>query len=1385
MKKLFTFMLLLLGVVQSTYAQEPYAVLSEDNTTLTFYYDNNKEAKGGMGVGPFTGSSGYDYESYQYVTRVNSGWDGQRENITTVVFDNSFAGCSSITSTAFWFCNFSKLTEIEGIENLNTSNVTDMQYMFFGCTSLKELDLTSFNTENVIDMSYMFCGDELSSVYNKQSGFTKLNVSSFNTKNVKYMYCMFSRCSKLTSLDVSNFNTANVTDMGFMFWRCLGLTSLNLSNFNTANVKSMTYMFCGCSSLLSLDVSNFDTSNVIRMGCMFSDCSGLSSLDLSSFNTANVTDMSIMFSGCSGLTSLNLSNFNTANVTDMKYMFSRCSKLTSLDLSNFNTAKVTDMSYMFDECRNLIDLDVSKLNTTNVQSMEEMFDNCSKLTSLNLRNFNTAKVTSMRGMFSGCSGLTSLNVSSFNTSNVTDMSGMFGHYMDRYADNDGCSSLTSLDVSNFNTSNVKDMEGMFRRCSSLTSLNLSNFNTAKVTEMDYMFSGCSKLTSVDLSSFNTANVTNMYEMFCDCSELKSLDLSIFDTDNVKNTFHMFDGCSALTTIYSEDAWSCERSGSMFEGCISLKGAISYDSEKTDIAMANPVNGYFTSTGKVILRPYAVLSEDNTKLTFYYDANKKSNGGMSIAPFSESSVLDLQSYQYVTRVNSGWYGQRVNITMVVFDKSFANYTDLSSTAYWFYECSNLATINGKENLNTANVNEMNNMFYGCSGLTSLDVSNLNTANVTNMSNMFSGCPGLTSLDVSNLNTAKVTNMSSMFSGCSGLTSLDVSNLNTANVTNMSNLFKACSGLTNLTLGNLNTSNVTDMEYMFDGCSGLTSLDVSNLNTANVTDMEYMFNGCSKLTSLDLSNFDTKNVRYMYSMFNGCSGLTTIFCNDTWSCPYSTNMFKDCTSLVGAISYDENKTDVTYANPTTGYFTKKTGDDGKVKLSKTEAIIEKGKTLTLKATVTPSDLADKTVTWESSDTKIATVSSAGKVKGVKTGTATITCTSNSTGAKATCEVTVGSVKLDQTEIVVEKAKTVTLKATAYPSSLEDKTVTWESSDTKIATVSSKGKVKGVKTGTATITCTSNATGLSTTCKVTVGSVKLDQTEAFVEKGKTVTLKATAYPSTLEDKTVTWKSSNTAVATVSSKGKVKGVRTGTATITCTSNATGLSTTCEVTVGSVKLDRTEVIVNKGKTVTLKAAVYPSTLEDKTVTWTSSNTAVATVSSKGKVKGVKTGTATITCTSNATGLSATCEVTVGCVKLDQTEVTVKKGETVTLTATVYPSSLENRSVFWESSDWTIATVSREGVVEGLKAGTAIITCTSVVTDLSTTCTVTVTSTSGSRSLDGDDDELTGIEENVVAEEPFDVYDLNGRKVLHQVTSLDGLADGVYIVNGKKIMKKK
>ena len=325
-------------------------------------------------------------------------------------------------------------------------------------------------------------------------------------------------------------------------------------------------------------------------------------------------------------------------------------------------------------------------------------------------------------------------------------------------------------------------------------------------------------------------------------------------------------------------------------------------------------------------PYAVLSDNNTVLTFYYDNEKEARGGMDVRSFN-------------------WGDASESITSVVFDESFANCTTITSTANWFRQCENLATITGLEYLKTDNVTDMGGMFYGCSSLTSLDLSGFNTENVTDMGLMFVGCSSLTSLDLSGFNTENVTDMGSMFESCSGLTSLDLSGFNTENVTDMGGMFRNCSALTSLELSGFNTENVTDMRMMFESCSNLTSLDLSGFNTYNVTDMSWMFNSCSGLTSLDLSGFNTENVTNMSTMFYGCesltsldlsgfntyhvtdmshlfmfcSGLTTIYAGEGWStdnisAESGDNMFIGCIELVGGAGtkYDLNHIDHTYAH-----------------------------------------------------------------------------------------------------------------------------------------------------------------------------------------------------------------------------------------------------------------------------------------------------------------------------------------------------------------------------------------------------------------------------------------------------------------------------------------
>ncbi len=404
---------------------------------------------------------------------------------------------------------------------------------------------------------------------------------------------------------------------------------------------------------------------------------------------------------------------------------------------------------------------------------------------------------------------------------------------------------------------------------------------------------------------------------------------------------------------------------------------------------------------------------------------------------------------------------------------------------------------------------------------------------------------------------------------------------------------------------------------------------------------------------------------------------------------------------------------------------------VTLNKETASIYTTKSITLKATVLPSDATDKTVSWSSSDTSVATVSSTGKVTGVGAGKATITCKTN-TGAKtATCEITVNKKKevtglaLNYTSKKLYEGKTLALTTTITPSNATFKDVKWTSSNEKIAKVDSNGVVTAIKAGTATIKCKSvDNPMLVASCKITVTvkatGVQLNKTSIKLYETKSKTLTATVLPSNATYTSVTWKSSNTKVVKVDSNGKITGVKPGTAYITVTTNKDNYVAKCKVTVldivysKKVTLNESAITIKDGKTFTLKATVTPSDTSDASVTWTSSNTKVAKVSSKGVVTGVNPGTAKITCTTKDTGKKATCTVTVKkvtptSVSFEKSSMKIDYGKTYTLKATVLPSNSTDKSLKWESSNPSVVTVTSEGKIKGLKAGkSATITVTTV-----------------------------------------------------------------------------
>ena len=470
----------------------------------------------------------------------------------------------------------------------------------------------------------------------------------------------------------------------------------------------------------------------------------------------------------------------------------------SLDL---NHAVIVNKPTVGDMCRLL------GINSTAIKSV--VFD----------KSFKTYAPTSLKSFFWGLTKLETIkDLKYLNTEQVTNMSYMFSD----------CSALTSLDLSNFNTAKVRDMSYMFYRCSALSSLDLSNFNTAIVTNMSYMFFNCANLSSLDLSNFNTAIVSDMSLMFGGCSVLSSLDLSNFYTKEVRDMSYMFSRCSALTTIYASDKFvtSKVQSGiSMFSACKNLKGTIlNYKDSKTDHTYANcGTNGYFTPVFE-----YAEFNEGTGTLTFRRGLSKPKG----------AYALNLEASE------PGWWStHRYEIKKVVFDASFANARP-TSCYKWFHHCTNLATIEGIENLNTENVTNMHGMFFYCPNLSSLDLTNFSTGNVTDMNAMFGDCQKLSSLDLTSFNTANVTNMYMMFISCQNLSSLDLTSFNTANV--------------------------TEMNFMFQGCSALTTIYASEMFVTDQVEGYDMFKYCTNLKDYSVREIDSKYANYKTGYFSKLVG-----------------------------------------------------------------------------------------------------------------------------------------------------------------------------------------------------------------------------------------------------------------------------------------------------------------------------------------------------------------------------------------------------------------------------------------------------------------------------------------------------------------------------------
>ena len=1131
---------------------------------------------------------------------------------------------------------------------------------------------------------------------------------------VTNMSNMFSGCTSFNQ-PLNSWDVSKVTSMGSMFYGC---TSFNqpLNSWDVSKVTYMSRMFSGCISF-NQPLNSWDVSKVTYMSRMFSGCTSFNQ-PLNSWDVSKVTDMIEMFSDC---TSFNqpLNNWNVSKVTNMRAMFDGCASFNQ-PLNNWNVSQVTDMAYMFSYCSSFN----QNLGMWKLEKCEDLdLDNCgmseenyskSLVGWASQANIKQGLYLSARGLKYNASGKAALKKliesKKWSISDVVDENDR--PFITRWKGEAGKELYIPIKGENYKLV-IKKADGTVLKTE--TSLTITDYGFYKYTPSQdgelIVEAGPEGVTSFScmfvksagallrVEQFGTVQWQTMRGAFFGCGNMQFAPrIDTPDLSKVIDMSYMFSGCTLFN--YPLNRWNVNKvtyMSYMFSGCTFFN---------------QPLNNW-----------------------------------------DVSKVTDME--RVFTRCTS-------------FNQPLDNWdvSQVTNMSYMFSSCTSF-----NQPLNSWDVSQVTNMNYMFNCCTSFNqpLNNWDVSKVTDMSYMFSSCTSfnqpLNSWDVS-----KVTYMSSMFSGCTSfnqpLNSWDVSK-----VTFMDNMFSGCTsfnqelgmwkleeckklGLDNCGMSVENYSKSLEGWAAQTNIKGRVELEAAGLKYfPEATEsrkklinkkswfirddglLPYYISFETRTLSLTKGAVHTlvltkKGIDENETVMLTSSAPTTVRIIDATS--LKIQGIKEGTTTITAIvaangSHEKlvATCEVTVSVPVTG-----------ITLSETKLPLLKGATAKLTATVSPTDATNKKVRWSSNNTMVATVEN-GTVTAVSAGNATITVTTEDGSHTARCEVVVTApvpaarVTLSQTELILRKGATAKLTATVLPTDATNKKVRWSSNNTAVAIVES-GTVAALSAGNATITVTTEDGNYTARCEVVVTDpipvtgVTLSQTELSLVKGATETLTATVLPTDATNQKVRWSSNNTAVATVEN-GTVTAVSAGNATITVTTEDGNHTATCEVTVTvpvtGVTLSETELPLVKGATATLTAAVAPSDATNQKVRWSSNNTSVATVENA-TITAVSAGNATITVTTEDGNHTATCEVTVTVpvtgVMLSQTELSLVKGATATLTATVVPSDATNQKVRWSSNNTSVVTVEN-GTVTAVSAGNATITVTTEDGNHTATCEVTVT----------------------------------------------------------------
>jgi len=638
----------------------------------------------------------------------------------------------------FYWCT--KLETIKGIENLNTSSMISMSWMFQNCSSLTSLDLSKWDVSNLTND----------------------------------LYGPWSGCSSLTNLNISTWDVSKIKIFDELVHGATSLTSLDISDWNMSSAESMVNMFTN-SGIISLDLSKWDTSNVTNMDSTFREMHSLQSINLSGWNTEKVTKMSGMFLGTDALKELDLSSFKTPSVSNFLYVFQHMTSLENLNASNMTLTSATDISSLFQDIPNVKNLNISSMdfpNATKLTVYTALFgDNTSnsniKIILKNCKNadwlLNNAVVVGLPDSWGSANFITKLGtVCSNHNSYTVNLNG---------------SSISTIEAS-VRTITFEKMDAATIQQNIEIAKNASLWNdnltdTSKVGEEVY---GYATVSDVDPALYDVHIVSiaddiyfppysnNMFRSFA--NNLVEVDLGIAKMDFVIETGTMFYGCTKLKNIKgieTIDTSSMTSINWMFQNCSSLT---SLDLSKWDISNLN---------GE-LYGPFSGCSSLTNLNISTWDVSKIRMFDQLVYGTSSLSSVDIENWNMSSAESMVNMFTNSGITSLDLSKwDTSNVTNMDST---FREMHSLQTIN-LSGWNTEKVTNMSGMFLGTNALKELDLSSFKTPAVSNFLYAFQHMTSLEYLNASNMTISSALEMTAMFQDLPNAKVIDISSMDFTN------------------------------------------------------------------------------------------------------------------------------------------------------------------------------------------------------------------------------------------------------------------------------------------------------------------------------------------------------------------------------------------------------------------------------------------------------------------------------------------------------------------------------------------------------------------------------------------------------------------------------